>query len=242
MRRLSINIDHVATLRQQRKTVYPEIVIAAGICELAGADGITCHLREDRRHIQDRDVRLLKETITTYLNFEMAATKEMLKIALEIQPAVVMLVPEKRSELTTEGGLDVINNVDKLKDYAEKIQRDNIDLSLFIDADLKQIDACKEVGSDFVEIHTGPYCDAKSDGEQAVELNKVIKACQYAKSIGLRVNAGHGIYYHNIKPLATIPEIEEFSIGHGIVSKAVLVGLDRAVREMKDLVRPDGIS
>ncbi|MDH4128693.1 MAG: pyridoxine 5'-phosphate synthase [Spirochaetota bacterium] len=237
MRKLSVNIDHIATLRQARKTLYPEVIIAAGICELAGADGITFHLREDRRHIQDRDVRLLKETVTTKLNFEMASTKEMIKIANDIKPYMVTLVPEKREELTTEGGLNIISQINELRKSIDTIKANDIFACLFVDADLKQIDACKEVGCDYIEIHTGNYCDEKNIYKQSEELNRIIKACKHAHDLGISVNAGHGIYYNNITPLAQIKEIEEFSIGHGIISRAVFVGLEKAVKEMKQLIQ-----
>lgn len=236
MRRLSINIDHIATLRQARKSAYPDPVVAAGICELSGADGITFHLREDRRHIQDRDVRLLKEIVTTKLNFEMAATEEMAKIALETKPFLITLVPEKRQELTTEGGLNVKENIDQLKDYCQQFKKEGIGVCLFVDPSLNQIEACKKVECDYIEIHTGIYCETKTIKDQDIELDRIVKACQLANSLKLKVNAGHGIHYHNIKPLAQIKEIEEFSIGHSIISRAVFVGLERAVKEMKDLI------
>ncbi len=218
-------------------TQYPDPVIAAGICELAGADGITFHLREDRRHIQDRDVRLIKEISNLRLNFEMAASDEMLNIAKNIKPFQISLVPEKRQELTTEGGLDVIKQISFLKSFAQIIKENDIRLCIFVDPDLKQIDACKEINADYIEIHTGTYCDAKSPKDIQNELNKIITASKHAKELGLGVNAGHGIYYHNVKPLANIKEIEEFSIGHGIISRAVIVGLETAVREMKSLIQ-----
>lgn len=236
MRSLSINIDHVATLRQARMTSYPEVIHAAGICEIAGADGITCHLREDRRHIQDRDVRLLKETLTLKLNLEMAATEEMQRIALNIKPKCICLVPEKRQELTTEGGLNIIEQKNYLKEYIKPFKDSGIDVSLFVDPDYNQIEAACEVESDCLEIHTGRYCDAVSEDEVEEELSRISSSCKLANREGFRVNAGHGIYYNNIIPLAKIRYIEEFSIGHGIISRAVFVGLERAVREMKELI------
>ncbi len=239
MKSLSVNIDHVATLRQARLIKYPSVVFAAGICELAGADGITFHLREDRRHIQDNDVRLLKESVNTKLNFEMAATDEMLNIAKSIKPFQVTLVPEKREELTTEGGLNVISRVSELKGYGEAIKDSGIFLCLFVDPDLRQIEACKEAGCDYIEIHTGTYCDSTTLEGQNIELKKVIKAAKFANDLGMVVTAGHGINYHNINRLAQINEIKEFSIGHGIISKAIFVGLENAVREMKSLIQSD---
>lgn len=231
-----MNIDHVATLRQARKTTYPEVIHAAGICELAGADGITCHLREDRRHMQDRDVQFLKETLTIKLNFEMAATDEMKKIALNLMPHSICLVPEKREELTTEGGLNILEQTAFLKEYIKEFKDQGIFVSLFVDPDKEQIEAAAEVGSDLLEIHTGTYCDAETPKQQTDELNRIKEACKLAVNNGFSVNAGHGIYYHNVQPLAKIKEIEEFSIGHGIISRAVFVGLEKAVREMKELV------
>ncbi len=238
MRKLSVNIDHVATLRQTRKTLYPSVVLAAGICEMAGADGITFHLREDRRHIQDRDVRLLKEVVETRLNFEMAATEEMSQIAREIQPSQVTLVPEKREELTTEGGLNVIDRIDELRKYAEAIKEQGIHFCIFVDPDFKQLEACQAIGCDYIEVHTGTYCDAETKEAIQSEYKKITGACQYASELGLKVTAGHGINYHNVEPLARISEIEEFSIGHGIISRAVFLGLENAVIEMKQLIQP----
>ncbi|MFS8866409.1 pyridoxine 5'-phosphate synthase [Synechococcus sp. H55.9] len=230
---LGVNIDHIATLRQARRTVEPDPVAAAVIAELAGADGITVHLREDRRHIQDRDVRLLRQTVRTHLNLEMAATDEMVAIALEIKPDYVTLVPERREEITTEGGLDVAGQVARLRDVVGQLQGSGIPVSLFIDPDPVQIAAAAQVGARWVELHTGRYAEAASAARRQVELEHLEKGCQQALQLGLRVNAGHGLTYWNVGPVARIPGMEELNIGHSIISRAVLVGLDRAVREMR---------
>jgi len=227
---LGVNIDHIATLRQARRTVEPDPVAAAVIAELAGADGITVHLREDRRHIQDRDVRLLRQTVRTHLNLEMAATDEMVAIALEIKPDYVTLVPER---ITTEGGLDVAGQVARLRDVVGQLQGSGIPVSLFIDPDPVQIAAAAQVGARWVELHTGRYAEAASAARRQVELEHLEKGCQQALQLGLRVNAGHGLTYWNVGPVARIPGMEELNIGHSIISRAVLVGLDRAVREMR---------
>jgi pyridoxine 5-phosphate synthase len=230
---LGVNIDHVATLRQARRTVEPDPVAAAVIAELAGADGITVHLREDRRHIQDRDVRLLRETVMTHLNLEMAPTDEMVAIALTIKPDYVTLVPERREEITTEGGLDIAGQVSRMTDVVSQLQEAGIPVSLFIDANPTQIEASAQVQAKFIELHTGCYAEAK-EGQQAKELEILAKGSQLAREAGLRVNAGHGLTYWNVYPVACIEGMEELNIGHTIVSRAVLVGLERAVREMKD--------
>jgi len=230
---LGVNIDHIATLRQARRTVEPDPVAAAVIAELAGADGITVHLREDRRHIQDRDVRLLRQTVRTHLNLEMAATDEMVAIALEIKPDYVTLVPERREEITTEGGLEVAGQVARLRDVVGQLQGSGIPVSLFIDPDPAQIAAAAQVGARWVELHTGRYAEAASAAQRQVELDHLEKGCQQALQLGLRVNAGHGLTYWNVGPVARIPGMEELNIGHSIISRAVLVGLDRAVREMR---------
>ncbi len=235
MARLGVNVDHVATLRQARGGKEPDPVAAAVIAELAGADGITVHLREDRRHIQDRDVMLLRRTVQTHLNLEMAATDEMVAIALKVQPDYVTLVPEKRQELTTEGGLDVIKNRQALTARIELLRQAGIIVSLFVDPDLEQLKACARVKADFIEIHTGTYCDARGQ-DQAAELLKLEQAIRAGKRLGLGVNAGHGLNYRNIRPVLALGDVEEFNIGHSIISRAVLVGLDQAVREMADLV------
>jgi pyridoxine 5-phosphate synthase len=233
---LGVNIDHIATLRQARHTVEPDPVAAAVLAELAGADGITVHLREDRRHIQDRDVHLLRQTVRTHLNLEMAATDEMVAIALEIKPDYVTLVPERRAEVTTEGGLDVAGQVDRLKSVVSTIQAAQISVSLFIDAAADQIDASAHTGAQFIELHTGPYAAAKQEGDRHRELDGLAQATAHALTLGLRVNAGHGLTYWNTTPVARIPGMEELNIGHSIISRAALVGLERAVREMKELI------
>ncbi|NJL48139.1 MAG: pyridoxine 5'-phosphate synthase [Leptolyngbyaceae cyanobacterium SM2_5_2] len=233
---LGVNIDHIATIRQARRTVEPDPVAAAVLAELAGADGITVHLREDRRHIQDRDVRLLRQTVRTHLNMEMAATDEMVAIALEIQPDYVTLVPERREEVTTEGGLDVAGQVNRLKIVVAQLQDAGIPVSLFIDADAAQIEASAQVQARFIELHTGPYAEAHSEGARTQELTILAQATQHALKLGLRVNAGHGLTYWNTYPVACIPGMEELNIGHSIISRAALVGLERAVREMKQLI------
>ncbi|MBW2091221.1 MAG: pyridoxine 5'-phosphate synthase [Deltaproteobacteria bacterium] len=235
---LSVNVDHVATIRQARGGREPDPVVAAAMAELAGAEGIIVHLREDRRHIQDRDVRLLRETIQTKLNLEMAATEEMLKIAREIIPEMSTLVPEKREELTTEGGLDVAAHEQEIAQAVATLQEAGILVSLFIDADSNQVEAAKAVGADFVEIHTGHYADAAKEDEANRLFAGIVEAVKLAAALGLRVNAGHGLNYTNIKRfIALESEVEEYSIGHSIISRAVLVGIDQAVREMVDLVR-----
>jgi len=234
---LGVNIDHVATVRQARLDPEPDPIHAAVICELAGAHGITVHLRGDRRHIIDRDLRLLREIIKTKLNLEMAATDEMIGIALETGPDQVSLVPEKREELTTEGGLDVAGQVDPLTDAVARLSEGGIPVSMFIDADPEQIDASKRVGAAAIELHTGAYANCKAEAEQAAELDKLIKGGRQAVALGLRVHAGHGLTYRNIIPIKQIPQLHEVNIGHNIVARAVLVGLDRAVREMLELLK-----
>ena len=235
MAKLGVNIDHVATIRQARGGTEPDPVAAAAIAELAGADGITVHLREDRRHIQDRDVKILRSTVQTHLNLEMAATDEMVKIALQVVPDYVTLVPEKRQELTTEGGLDVVQHSQLLARQIERLHQAGIAVSLFVDPDLEQLKASARVKSDFIEIHTGSYCEAEGQAK-VVELGKIEAAVKAGRKLGLRVNAGHGLNCRNIRPLLAIGGIEEYNIGHSIISRAVLIGLDRAVREMADLV------
>ena len=237
MPRLGVNIDHVATLRQARGVMYPDPVTAAGIVELAGADGIVCHLREDRRHIQDRDLRILREIIQTRLNLEMAATEEMVRVALLTKPNIVTLVPEKREELTTEGGLDVIKSLPFLKKVIQRLHRGGIPVSLFVDPQKDQIKASEEAGADVIEIHTGRYCDAENPTQQDEELKKILDAVTEASHRDLKIAAGHGLNYVNVRRIAEIKEIEELNIGHSIIARAVLVGLDRAVREMIALIR-----
>ncbi|HEY9604750.1 MAG TPA: pyridoxine 5'-phosphate synthase [Allocoleopsis sp.] len=234
---LGVNIDHIATIRQARRTVEPDPVAAAVLAELAGADGITAHLREDRRHIQDRDVRLLRQTVRTHLNLEMAATDEMVAIALEVKPDYVTLVPEKREEVTTEGGLDVAGQISRMSEIVTKLQDAGIPVSLFIDADPAQIEAAAQIKAKFIELHTGRYAEASDEANREKELSVLAQGCQQAIAAGLRVNAGHGLTYWNVYPVACLPGMEELNIGHSIISRAALVGLERAVREMKQAMR-----
>jgi pyridoxine 5-phosphate synthase len=234
---LGVNIDHVATIRQARRASEPDPIAAAVLAELAGADGITAHLREDRRHIQDRDVRLLRATVSTHLNLEMAATEEMVKIALEIQPNYVTLVPERREEITTEGGLDIAGQLERLKEVVDRLQSAHIPVSLFIDPDSAQIKASQATGARFIELHTGSYANAIKEIDLQQQLTKLEQGCSEALAIGLRVNAGHGLTYRNVYPVACLPGMEELNIGHSIVSRAVLVGMERAIREMKAAMR-----
>nr|AAM82709.1 PdxJ [Synechococcus elongatus PCC 7942 = FACHB-805] len=230
---LGVNIDHVATVRQARRTVEPDPIAAAVLAELAGAEGITAHLREDRRHIQDRDVRLLRQTVRTRLNLEMAATDEMVAIALDIRPDYVTLVPERREEVTTEGGLNVVGQRDRLALVVDQLQSAGIPVSLFIDAEPDQIAASAAIQAQWIELHTGRYAEAETEAAQAQELAALRQGCEQAIAAGLRVNAGHGLTYWNVYPVAQLPGMEELNIGHTIISRAVLVGLERAVREMK---------
>ena len=234
---LGVNIDHVATLRNARGTLYPDPVHAADIAERAGADGITVHLREDRRHINDRDVEILARTINTRMNLEMAVTDEMLKIATKTQPTFCCLVPEKRAELTTEGGLDVAGNLSRMQDACALLAEQNIIVSLFIDAEPAQIEAAVACQAPYIEIHTGQYADAKSLDQQAQELAKLTAGIQYAHRKGLQVNAGHGLHYHNVKPIAALPEIVELNIGHAIMARAMFDGLGKAVSDMRVLMQ-----
>ncbi len=233
---LGVNIDHIATLRNARGTQYPDPVQAAFIAEQAGADGITIHLREDRRHITDRDVKLLSQTIQTRMNLEMAVTDEMLDIACEVKPVFCCLVPEKRQEVTTEGGLDVAGQLDKMTLAVSRLVDAGISVSLFIDADIRQIDAAVAVGATYIEIHTGRYADAENELEQLAELKRIAHAATYAAGKGLKVNAGHGLTYHNVRAIAALPEIYELNIGHAIIGRAVMSGLAAAVAEMKALM------
>ena len=232
MKKLMVNIDHVATLRQARGAFYPEPIYAAGIAELAGASGIIVHLREDRRHIKDRDLRLLRDVVKTRLNLEMAATDEMVSIAREVLPDMVTLVPEKRQELTTEGGLDVIGNSKRLNKAILELKEKGIRISLFVDPEDAQIAEAKQIGADIIEIHTGIYSDAKDEMARQEELKKVINSAKRAKTLGLDVNAGHGLNYHNVHEIAMIDDIDELSIGYSIIARAIFVGLERAVKEM----------
>ncbi len=233
---LGVNIDHVATLRQARGTRYPSPIQAALMAETAGADSITLHLREDRRHIQDRDVEILRQALQTRMNLEMAVTDEMVGIALRVQPQDVCLVPEKREELTTEGGLDVVAHFSRVKAACAALGRAGTRVSLFIAPDRAQLDAAKAAGAPVVEIHTGHYADAEGEEAQQGELERIREAAAYGASIGLQVNAGHGLHYHNVQPVAAIPEIGELNIGHAIVGHALFVGWENAVREMKALM------
>ena len=235
MATLGVNIDHIANVRQARKTIEPDPVQYAFLAELGGADSITVHLREDRRHIQDRDVFLLKDTIKTKLNLEMAATEEMLSISKKLLPDYVTLVPEKRKEVTTEGGLDVVNNEKYLKNYVKSLRDSNIEVSAFIDPVNEQINSSREIGFNFIELHTGKYADLKGQ-EQYVELQKIIESTYHAINLGLVVNAGHGLNYRNVEKIASINNINELNIGHSIVARALAVGLEKAVCEMKTLI------
>lgn len=233
---LGVNVDHIATLRQARGTSYPDPAHAAAVAEHAGADGITIHLREDRRHITDRDVAMLKQTLNVPMNLEMAVTDEMIDIAVKTQPTFSCLVPEKREELTTEGGLDVAGQVENIANATKRLTDAGIQVSLFIDADRKQIDAAKEAGAPIIELHTGQYAEADTEEEQKKELARLMEAAEYAHSIGLQVNAGHGLHYHNTLDVAQIPQIVELNIGHSIIARAVLDGLDKAVRDMREIL------
>lgn len=234
---LGVNIDHIATLRNARGTQYPDPVQAAFIAEQAGADGITVHLREDRRHITDRDVRILRQTIQTRMNLEMAVTDEMLDIAIELKPHFCCLVPEKREEVTTEGGLDVAGQQDKMAIAVEQLAKAGILVSLFIDPDHRQIDAAVAVGAPYIEIHTGAYAEAEGELAVKAELRRIAVAATYAAEKGLKVNAGHGLTYHNVQPIAALPEMHELNIGHAIIGQAVMCGLPAAVTDMKLLMR-----
>ena len=236
MPRLNVNVDHVATVRQARGGNEPDPVLAAYLSELGGAHGIVVHLREDRRHIQDRDLRILRETVRTKLNLEMASTDEMTAIAREIKPDMVTLVPEKRKELTTEGGLDVAGNLKGISRTVKGLRDAGIFVSLFIDPDNEQIKASRESGAQMVEIHTGSYAEAADESVMEDELKKIKKAVKKATELGLRVAAGHGLNYVNAGPVALIKEIEEFNIGHSIVSRALMVGFENAVREMVRII------
>ena len=236
MAKLAVNVDYVATVRQARRAEEPDPVTAAALAELAGAQGIVVHLREDRRHTQERDLNLLRQTVKTKLNLEMAATQEMLKIALSVKPDMVTLVPERREEVTSEGGLEVQLNRENLKKYVRLFKDADITVSLFISPDLDQIKAAQWVETDYIEVHTGPFCEARTISQRQEEFDRIHNAVKLAHKIGLGVKAGHGLDYRNIGWLADVAEIEEFTIGHAIVARAVLIGFDRAVREMVELV------
>lgn len=234
---LGVNIDHIATVRNARGTHYPDPVQAAFVAEQAGADGITVHLREDRRHITDRDVRILRDTIQTRMNLEMAVTDEMIAIACDIRPHFVCLVPEKRQEVTTEGGLDVAGQQASVSAAVQQLSEAGILVSLFIDADRQQIDAAVASGAPYIEIHTGAYAEAPEGQARDAELMRIREAARYAASLGLKVNAGHGLTYHNVQPIAALPEMHELNIGHAIIGRALFSGLADAVSEMKQLMR-----
>lgn len=237
MAKLSVNVDHIATIRQARGGSEPDPVAAAVLAELAGADGITVHLREDRRHIQDRDIEILRQTIKTRMNLEMALTDEMVAIALKTLPDSVTLVPEGRHELTTEGGLDVISLQSTLKQNITLLKQAGIIVSLFIEPDIEQIKASHKVGADYMEIHTGMYCEVPTEVERREQLARIEMAISAARRLGLGINAGHGLDYRNIAPMVALKGVEEFNIGHSIVSRASLVGMDRAVREMLAMLK-----
>jgi len=234
---LGVNIDHVATLRQARGTRYPDPVQAALIAEQAGADGITAHLREDRRHIQDRDIYLLRDMLQTRLNLEMAVTDPMIDIALQVQPQACCLVPERREELTTEGGLDVAGSPGRVRDACQALAGAGVEVSLFIDPEFKQIEAAVEAGAPVVELHTGRYADASTLQEQKQELLRIQQAAEFAHRLGLQVNAGHGLSLYNVEAICRIGQIVELNIGHSIIAQAVFSGLDQSVRDMKRLMR-----
>lgn len=236
MPRLGVNVDHVATVRQARRTVEPDPVWAAVLAELGGADGITIHLREDRRHIQDRDLRLLKETVQVKLNLEMAAEKATTQIALDVRPHQCSLVPEKRAEITTEGGLDVLANRDRVKRCIDRLKEAGIEVSLFIDPEAEQIAAARQLGADAVELHTGRYADAPTAADQDREYQTLAESAQFTLEQGLLLHMGHGLTYRNVSRIAAIPGVSELNIGHSIVARAIMVGMERAVREMKALV------
>jgi pyridoxine 5-phosphate synthase len=234
--RLGVNIDHIATLRQARRTRYPEVVQAALIAEQAGADGITAHLREDRRHIQVRDIEALKAMIESRLNLEMAVTDEMVDIACRVRPHACCLVPEKREELTTEGGLDVAGQFERVRAACGRLGDSGVEVSLFIDADLQQIDMAARTGAPYIELHTGHYADAPTSHSLNAELERLCIAAAHAAGLGLKVNAGHGLHYHNVADICRIPELRELNIGHSIVARAVITGLARAVADMKHIM------
>lgn len=238
--RLAVNVDHIATIRQARRGTEPDPVAAAVLAELAGVDGIIVHLREDRRHIQDRDLSLLRQVVQTSLNLEMAATDEMVQIALDVQPDVVTIVPEKRQELTTEGGVDVEQGRQVLVPIVRRLCEKGITVSLFIDPDLRQVQAAQAAGAEVVELHTGPYAGAVRGRAREAELTRLIEAARVGRHLGLRVSAGHGLDYRNVRPIAAIAEVEELNIGHSIVARAALVGMERAVREMREGIQASG--
>jgi pyridoxine 5-phosphate synthase len=235
--RFSLNVDHIATLRNVRGEMQPDPITVALLAEEAGADGIVVHLREDRRHINERDVRLLRELIKTKLDLEMAAVDEIINIACDVGPELATLVPEKRQELTTEGGLNVIDNISRIKDTIKELHKADVDVSLFIEPEIEQIDAAAEIESDFIEIHTGIYANTVTEEEQFDELEKIRLAAKQAKKLGLGVNAGHGLNYHNVKIFKEVSDIDEVSIGHAVIAKALFVGIPQAVKDMINLLK-----
>jgi pyridoxine 5-phosphate synthase len=235
--KLSVNVDHFATIREARQSTEPEPVLAALLAEQAGAEGIVCHIRADRRHIKERDLHLFRQTIKTKLNIEMAATEQMKKIALDVKPDVVSLVPERAEELTTEGGLDVISNKEHLSAHIKELQKGGITVSIFVDPDLNQITACHDVGADLIEINTSKYSELKPGRERDAALAEVKATAEHAAKLGMEVHAGHGLDYKNVDPIAQIPELKEFSIGFAIVARAAIVGITQAVKEMCDLLQ-----
>ncbi len=238
---LGVNIDHIATLRQARLTRYPDPVQAAFLAEQAGADSITVHLREDRRHIQERDIDLLRQSMLTPMNLEMAVTENMLEFVEKVNPEFCCLVPESREELTTEGGLDVAGQIGRMSEACARLKKAGIRVSLFIDADSRQITAARETGTEVIELHTGHYADAAFGRAREIELKKIVSGVEQAKSLGLKVNAGHGLNYQNVRHIAQIPDIEELNIGHGIIARAVFTGLEEAVREIKRIMQEEGV-
>jgi pyridoxine 5-phosphate synthase len=234
--RLAVNVDHFATIREARRSDEPEPVLAALLAEQAGAEGIVCHLRGDRRHIKERDLRLFRQAIKTKLNLEMAATEEMMNIAQEVKPDVVSLVPEREEEITTEGGLDVVSNEKHLAPFIEELKKNKIRVSIFVDPDIPQIEACHRVGVDLIEINTGKYCDLRPGKEQEKALEEIKEAAVFGHQSGLEIHAGHGLDYRNVEPVAAIPEVTEFSIGFSIVARAAIVGIEMAVKEMIALI------
>lgn len=235
--RLAVNIDHFATIREARRGSEPEPVLAALLAEQAGAEGVVCHLRGDRRHIKERDLKLFRQTIRTKLNLEMAATDEMKRIVFEVKPDVVSLVPEREEEVTTEGGLDVLSNEKHLAPFIKDLQKAKIRVSIFVDPDIKQIEACHRVGVDLIEINTGKYAELKPGEERDEALKEIKKAAQFGHKLGLEIHAGHGLDYKNVEPVAEIPEITEFSIGFAIVARAAMLGIERAVEDMIALIK-----
>lgn len=238
MKKLSVNIDHVATIREARKTIEPSPVTAALLCEIAGAHGITMHLREDRRHVKDMDLEILRKMVSTELNLEMAHSEEIISIAKRVKPDMISLVPEKREEITTEGGLNVLPIVDKLKSTVTEFKELNIKVNLFLDPEFEQIETAAKIGADSIEIHTGAYANATIVLEKELELERIASAAAKARECGLEVHAGHGLTYHNITPVAALQEISEFAIGHSIISRSVFVGIEQAVKDMLKLINP----